>query len=114
MNEIANLIFRAIVQSTSHKNAQPHPSQNIATLNHVQQAYSLPTHLQTFNYTQQLFLSPSQCSTFSHTSKPSPSNYFSTTSRSSQVSPSLNNSKETPTKVIEGTVDYDWLNQNLK
>lgn len=185
MDEIDNLKFRAIIQSTSHKNIQPHPSQNTASSNYVQQAYSLPTHLQTFNYTQQPFLSPSQystfshtsqpspsnsstpsrssqvspphnnsseasnkvvttinyvqpyslssqntatlnyvhqpsfsspsqCSTFSHTSQPSPSNYSTTTSCLSQVSPSLNNSKEAPTKVVEGTVDYDWLNQNLK
>jgi len=69
MNEIDNLMFRAIIQSTSHKNIQPHPSQNTVTFNYVQQAYSLPTHLQTFNYTQQPFLSPSQYSTISHTSQ---------------------------------------------
>lgn len=115
MNEIDNLMFRAIIQSTSHKNVQPHPSQN-ASLNYVQQPYTFPSQFQTFNYTQQPFISPSQCSTFSDTSQPCPSN-SSTPSRSSQVSPPqapLNNSTEASTKVIEGTLDYDWLNQNLK
>jgi hypothetical protein len=108
MNEIDNLMFRAIIQSTSHKNVPPHLSQN-TTLNYVQQPYSLPSQFQTFNYTQQSFPSPSQCSTFSHTTQPSSSN-SSTPNRSTQVSPSLNNSTEASTKVIEGALDYDWLN----
>jgi len=106
MNEIDNLMFRAIIQSTSHKNVQPHPSQN-TSLNYVQQPYIFLSQFQTFNYTQQPFISPSQCSTFSHTSQPSPSN-SSTLSRSSQVSPPqapLNNSTEASKKVVT-TLNY--------
>ncbi|KAF0752008.1 Uncharacterized protein FWK35_00012629 [Aphis craccivora] len=106
MNEIDNLMFRAIIQSTSYKNVQPHPSQN-TSLNYVQQPYTFPSQFQTFNYTQQPFIPPSQCSTFSHTSQPSPSN-SSTPSRSSQVSPPqapFNNSTEASTKMVT-TLNY--------
>ncbi|KAE9529241.1 hypothetical protein AGLY_011917 [Aphis glycines] len=84
MNEINNLMFRTIIQSTSHKNLQPHTSQH-------QQPYSLPSQFQTFNYTQQSFPSPSQCSTFSYTTQLSLSN------SSTQVSLILNNSTEAST-----------------
>lgn len=74
MNEMDNLMFKAIMQSTSqinHKSLESRPPQNmILKSNYLRQAYSFPSQLSALNYVQQPFLSPSQCSTFSHTSQP--------------------------------------------